>query len=81
MRIWSIKKRTFHIEEYIIMIPIAPIPYKITEQEREVAHKLLDQLIDSGLVSNTIMWEQMWVDNLKPHRTRFIISATINNIE
>ena len=63
------------------MIPIDPIPRKITEQEREVAHKLLDQLIDSGLVSNTIMWEQMWMDNLKPHRTRFRISATINNIE
>ena len=63
------------------MITIIPIPYKITEEEREVAHKLLDQLIDSGLVSNTIMWEQMWMDNLKPHRTRFRISATINNIE
>jgi hypothetical protein len=53
----------------------------ITEEEREVAHKLLDKLIDSGLVSNTIMWEQMWMENLKPHRTRFTISATINNIE
>ena len=30
-----------------MMIPIIPIPYKITEEEREVAHKLLDQLIDS----------------------------------
>ena len=64
-----------------MMIPIIPIPYKITEEEREVAHKLLDQLIDSGLVSGTIMWEHMWIDNLKPHRTRFKISATINNIE
>ena len=47
-----------------MMIPIIPIPYKITEEEREVAHKLLDQLIDSGFVSSTIMWEQMWMDNL-----------------
>jgi hypothetical protein len=69
------------------MIPIIPEDRKVTPQEREVAHKLLDQLLDGDLKSNMIYWEQIWFDDnqyipwRKPHRTRFTISATINQIE
>lgn len=68
------------------MMPIIPEDRKITPQEREVAHKLLDQLLDGDLISNMIYWEQIWFDDnqyiwQKPHRTRFTISATINQIE
>lgn len=51
----------------------------ITEEERMVAHQLLDQLLDEFPEKNFIYWERAQIEDLHIRRTRFEITAKIQS--
>lgn len=48
----------------------------ITEEDRKIAHKLLDKLLDDE-TRDSIIWEHCWLENLELHRKRIRISVKI----
>lgn len=52
----------------------------VSEQDREIAHKLLDKLLDDE-TGDSIIWEHCWLDDLQMHRTRIRLTIKIENID